>query len=220
MWIWSNHTSTNVQNIWRIITVIDQYECREGAVDSILVASHYTKSIERSKTNAMDIRINEIYQEYETEWNDSIINILNESLFTQFMNYKHNYTERLRNYSNVILSSSNTLGTHKDPIYTEYMSLGLYIVWITLLRTLDIRVAYMLLQRTSIIFTQYLITYSDKKRQVQSVIFTIGDLIAFILKNLLGDIELPLKTNINNDQKQLLWYVIIKQYSKCKVEYE
>ena len=79
------------------------------------------------------------------------------------------------------------------------MSLGLYIIWFSLLRTLDIRVACMLLQRTSIIFTQYLITYSEKKRQVQSVIFTIGDLIAFILKNLLGDIELPLKTKINDD---------------------
>lgn len=186
----------------------------------IIVASHYTKSINSSTSNAMDIRLNEIYQEYETEWNDSIIDIINESLSNQFKSYKLNYTERLRKHSTIILSPSIELGTKNDPIYSEYMSLGLYIIWFSLLRTLDIRVACMLLQRTSIIFTQYLITYSEKKRQVQSVIFTIGDLIAFILKNLLGDIELPLKTKINDDQKQKLWSVIIKQYSKCKVEYE
>jgi len=104
----------------------------------------------------------------------------------------------LRNHSTIILSPSIELGSKDDPIYSEYMSLGLYIIWFSLLRTLDIRVAYMLLQRTSIIFTTYLITYSDKKRQVQNVIYTIGDLIAYILKNLLGDIELPLKTKIND----------------------
>ena len=111
----------------------------------------------------MDVRLNEIYQTYETEWDDMLIVLLHQSLPSQLESYKHHYMERLKPYTSFILEPNVELGSSEDRIYSEYMSLALCIIWISVLRTLDIRVTYMVLQRTSIMFTQYLITYSQTK---------------------------------------------------------
>ena len=44
-----------------------------------------------------------------------------------------------------MLNMNFTLGSKDDIIFKEYKTIGFYIIWISLLRTLDVSVTYMLL---------------------------------------------------------------------------
>jgi hypothetical protein len=78
----------------------------------------------------------------------------------------------------------------------------------------------MLLQRTSIMYTQYLIVYAQAKHSESSIDFSIKELISYILKNLLGNLEVPVGSNIDDENRNRLWSTIVQLYSKVTIEYE
>jgi len=69
-------------------------------------------------------------------------------------------------------------------------------------------------------YTQYLIVYSQAKQNESSIDFSIQDLISYILKNLLGNLNVPIESNIDNENRKRLWETIVQLYSKVTVEYE
>lgn len=166
-----------------------------------------------------DFRLEKILQEYETEWDDSLIPILQESFPQQIRQYICNYQDRIASLTEILPDTKVERGSKDDPIFQEYLTVGFYIIWISLLRTLDIRVSYMLFQRTSIIFTQYLIVYAQARQNHTNVEFNLKELVAYILTNILGGIEVPVQSTITDTQRMDLWGALIKLYSKCKVEY-
>mgnify|MGYP000226215785 CR=1 FL=1 len=168
---------------------------------------------------SVDVRISEIFKEYKTEWDDSIIEILKKSLRKQVFTFLKNYKDRLQETSSNILHDI-PICSKKDYLFEEYKTLGFFVLWIRLLRTLDVRVSYMILQRASIIFTQYLIVYSQAKNRISMVDFSLKDLMSYILKNLFGNLEVPIVSNIKEDNRNLLWSTIVKLYSKFTIEYE
>lgn len=168
----------------------------------------------------MDVRLNEIYSSYETKWDDSLPEMIRSSFISQYQLYLDNYKQRLSQYACSLLLHDCPLGSKDDYIFAEYKMIGIYIVWITLQRTLDLRVSYMLLQRTSIIFTQYLIQFVSSKKSSPNINYSINNLISFLIKNLIGDIEMPLTSKMNEAQTQKVWSTIIQLYSQCKLEYE
>ena len=168
----------------------------------------------------MDVRLNEIYTTYETVWNDSLPELIHSSFISQYQLYLDNYISRMRPYVNSLAFNECSIGSKDDSLFAEYKMIGIYIIWITLSRTLDLRVSYMLLQRTSIIFTQYLIQYVSSKKNSPNITYTVKNLISFLIKNLIGDIEMPLSSKMTEDQTQKIWSTIIQLYSQCKLEYE
>jgi hypothetical protein len=93
----------------------------------------------------MDVRLNEIYVSYETEWDDSLPVMIQSSFLSQYQLYLDNYVSRLRPYEHSLIHTDVSLGSANDPLFSEYKTLGIYIIWITISRTLDLRVSYMLL---------------------------------------------------------------------------
>ena len=69
-------------------------------------------------------------------------------------------------------------------------------------------------------YTQYLIVYSQANQNESSIDFSIQDLISYILKNLLGNLNVPIESNIDNENRKRLWETIVQLYSKVTVEYE
>ena len=184
--------------------------------------SQYSKQIDLSNHQtqmSIDERMSEIFQEYEAKWDDTMIPMLYNTFCAQVHSYVKNYKDRLQGIAPNILQNI-PLGSKEDFLFQEYKTIGFFIVWISLLRTLDIRVVYMLLQRTSIMYTQYLIVYSQAKQNESSIDFSIQDLISYILKNLLGNLNVPIESNIDNENRKRLWETIVQLYSKVTVEYE
>lgn len=169
---------------------------------------------------SIDTRINDILNEYENEWDDSLIEVIQESFPQQICQYISNYTTRLEKVDASMLDMNFKLGSKDDVIFKEYKTIGFYIIWISLLRTLDISVTYMLLQRTSILFSQYIIVYIQARQNNSQIDFSLKELISYILKNLLGAITVPIQTNIDDKKRMKLWSTLVKLYSKFTVEYE
>ena len=167
----------------------------------------------------VDVRISQIFKEYETEWNDSIIDILKATFPNQIKIYYNNYFDRTKDIFHKILPNI-TIGSKDDYIFQAYKNVGFYIFWISLLRTLDIKVTFMILQRTSIIFTQYLIVFVNSKENNLMKEFCIKDLNSYILKNILGNLRLPINSRTNQDNIYLLWSTVVEMYSTATVEYE
>jgi hypothetical protein len=165
----------------------------------------------------MDIRLHEILEEYASDWSEALIPTLKITFPNQLKQFIQNYFERLTPLEIMLCKPGIKLGSDEDKLFKEYKSIGFYITWISLLRTLDIRVTYMLLQRTSIIFTQYLIVFCQTKQHKSAITFSVGELVSYILKNLLGNIEVPIHTDIDDAKRQLLWSELVKLYSNCKL---
>ena len=157
-----------------------------------------------------DERLDKIFEDYSKKWNREILVNIRSTLKFQIKLYLKKFKIKIKEI--------DLINIDEELIYNEYKILGFFILWFSLIRTLDIRVSYMLLRRSSIIFTEYLETFKRSKKNKKQVSFSIQDLTSYILKTLLGNIVIPIRYDILQEHKHQLWSTLVELYSKSTLE--